>query len=105
MIRHVVLFKLKPGLEEAKMDWMLRETRMRLLKIPEVRSLRCACKAQAGVEWDFLLLVELDSLERLAAYRAHPEHVLYVSEVLEPNVAERLALDFESTPGGDVLFR
>jgi len=103
MIQHIVLFKLKPGLDEEKIDWILRETRIRLLKIPVVRALRCGCRTDPDSEWAFFILVELDSQEKLPAYRNDPAHLRYVSEVIEPHVAERLALDFQTDPGEDPL--
>ncbi|MFZ4775740.1 MAG: Dabb family protein [Terrimicrobiaceae bacterium] len=103
MIQHIVLFKLKPGLDEEKIDWILRETRIQLLKIPVVRGLRCGYRIDPDAEWPFFLLVELDSPEKLPAYQNDPSHIRYVSEVIQPNITERLALDFQMDPGGDPL--
>lgn len=103
MIQHVVLFKLKPELDAEKIDWMLRETRIQLLKIHGVRGLRCGYRTDSTMEWPFFLLIELDSLEKLAAYMNDPVHVRFVAEVIKPNITERLALDFQSDPGGDPL--
>lgn len=103
MIQHLVLFKLKPELDDEKIDWMLRETRIQLLKIHGVRGLRCGYRIDPAMEWPFFLLVELDSAEKLPAYMNDPIHVRFVSEVIKPNITERLALDFQSDPGGDLL--
>ena len=102
MIEHVVLFKLKPEVDAAQLDWMLRETRIRLLKIPFVHGLRCGCNQE--IVWPFFLLVELESLEKLAAYKKDPAHVRYVREVIAPHTTERLALDYQSDPGENPLF-
>lgn len=103
MIEHVVLFNLKPGLGEEKIEWMLRETRIRLLKIPVVRGLRCGARIDPGEEWALFLLVELDSVEKLAVYREDPIHVRFVEEVIKPNTTHRVALDYQSDPGTDPL--
>ncbi len=103
MIQHVVLFKLRPELDAGKIEWMLRETRMQLLKIPVVRGLRCGYRIDSSMEWPFFLMVELDSEEKLPAYMNDPVHLRFVSEVIKPNITERLALDFQSDPGGDPL--
>lgn len=103
MIEHVVLFKLQDGLSEDKVAWMLRETRIRLNKIPVVRSLRCGYRAVPSVEWPFFLLVEIESLEKLGAYLRDPAHLLYVAEVIQPHVSDRLALDYQSEVGADPL--
>ncbi len=103
MIEHVVLFNLKPELDEAKIDWMLRETRIRLLKIPVVRGLRCGYRVDPGEDWAMFLLVELDSVEKLSCYMLDPVHIRFVDEVIKPNITNRIALDYQSDPGGDPL--
>ena len=60
MIYHLVLFKLKPDLSEETVEWMLRETRIQLLRIPEVLSIRCGKNVDPDAEWPFFLSVELD---------------------------------------------
>ena len=103
MIEHVVLFNLKPEIDAAKIQWMLRETRMRLLKIPVVRGLRCGYRIDPGKDWALFLLVELDSVEKLACYNRDPAHVRFVKEVIEPNITNRIAFDYQSDPGEDPL--
>lgn len=103
MIQHVVLFKLRPEVDAEKVDWMLRETRIRLNKIPVVRGLRCGYRINDSMEWPFFLLVELESAGKLDAYMNDPAHVRYVAEVIRPHISERLALDFQSDLGSDIL--
>jgi len=103
MIEHVVLFNLKPEIDTKKVEWMLRETRIRLLKIPVVRSLRCGRRIDPGTDWPFFLLIELDSVEKLATYRHDPAHVRFVNDVITPNVTDWIALDYQSDPGEDPL--
>lgn len=104
MIHHLVLFKLKPGVDEPKVEWMMRETRMQLLKIPEVLSVRCGKRINDSVEWPFFLVVEVESLDKLELYRTDPIHVAYVEQVIKPNTCDRLALDHEMDPGKDVRY-
>jgi hypothetical protein len=99
MIYHLVLFKLKPEVDEDKIEWMMRETRIQLLRIPEVLSMRCGKRLDAKVEWPFFLSVELDSTDKLPLYLEDPNHVKFVEEVIKPNIAERLSLDYEMEPG------
>ena len=47
MIYHLVLFKLKPEVDDQKIEWMMRETRIQLLRIPEVLSMRCGKRLDA----------------------------------------------------------
>lgn len=104
MIEHIVLFKLRPEVDEKKVEWMLRETRMRLLKIPPVRGLRCGYSLDHSIEWPFFLLVELETVEKLDAYLNDPAHVRFVNDVIKPHTSERMVLDFRSDPGSDPFF-
>lgn len=104
MIEHVVLFNLKPEIDAEKIQWMLRETRIRLLKIPVVRGLRCGHRIDPGTDWSMFLMIELDSVERLTAYMLDPVHVRFVNEVIRPHITDQIALDYQSDPGADPLF-
>ena len=99
MIYHLVLFKLKPDLGEEMVEWMSRETRIQLLRIPEVLSIRCGKNVDPNAEWPFFLSVELDSMEKLPLYLEDPNHVKFVEEVIKPNITQRLALDYQMEPG------
>lgn len=103
MIEHVVLFKLRGEVGDATVDWMLRETRIRLNKIPAVRGLRCGFRTDPSSEWPFFLLVELESPDKLDAYLRDPVHERYVAEVIRPHTAARLALDYRTETGTDPL--
>ena len=41
MIHHIVLYKLKPEVTPARVEAMMMNARMQLLKIPEVLSIKC----------------------------------------------------------------
>ena len=99
MINHLVLFKLRPEVDEGKIDWMMRETHIQLLRIPEVLSIRCGKRLDANLEWPFFLSVELDSAEKIVLYLEDPNHVKFVEDVIKPNITERLSLDYEMEPG------
>jgi hypothetical protein len=104
VIHHLVLFKLKPSVDEERIEWMMRETRIQLLKIPEVLSVRCGKRVDPDSDWPFFLAVEIESLDKLALYAADPHHVKFVEEVIKPNTIARMALDYETAPGRDVRY-
>src|SRR4051794_27797472 len=60
MIHHLVLFKVKPEVDDEKIEWMMRETRIQLLKIPEVLSVRCGKRIDESMDWPFFLAVEIE---------------------------------------------
>ena len=104
MIHHLVLVKLNPGVDDERVEWMRRQTRIQLLKIPEVLSVKCGKPIAAETEWTFFLSVDVESMEKLAIYRDDPNHVKFVEEVIRPHTKEHLALDYEMDPGKDVKY-
>ena len=103
MIEHVELFKLKPEVDADKVEWMTRQTRIQLLKIPWVLGLRCGHQISADSEWPFFLAVELESEEKLRAFINAPQRARFSDNVLVPNIMEKLELNFQTEPGGDPL--
>ena len=104
MIHHLVLFKLRPGVDDEKIEWMMRQTRILLLKIPEVLNVKCGKPVAANAPWPFFLSVDVESLEKLAIYQSDPNHVKFVETVIRPHTVERLAIDYEMDPGRDVTY-
>lgn len=104
MVHHVVLFKLKPEVTNEKVETMMMSTRMMLLKIPEVLSVKCGKKIDPASEWAFFIAVDCESMDKLGMYLEHPIHMKFVEEIIKPNITERLALDYEMEPGKDVKY-
>jgi len=104
MLHHLVLMKLNPDVDEEKVEWMMRETRMQLLKIPEVLAVRCGRRLDDKQEWPFFLAIEVESTEKLAVYMADPIHIKFRDEVIFPNIAGFTMLDYEMEPGKDLRY-
>ena len=104
MVHHVVLFKLKPEVTPSKVEEMMMNTRMQLLKIPEVLNIKCGKKIDQDCEWPFFIAVDFESMDKLAVYRSDPVHLKFVEEIIKPNISERLDLDYEMEPGKDVKY-
>lgn len=104
MVHHLVLFKLKPEVDDEKLEWIIRQTRIQLLKIPEVLSMKCGKVIDPKSEWPFFLAADFESMEKLAMYAEDSIHIKFVEEVIKPLTTERLALDYEMEPGKDVRY-
>ncbi len=103
MIEHVVLLRLRSGLGEDEVERTLRETRIRLLKCPHVRGLRCGVNREPGCEWPMFLLVAVESKEKLNAYLRDPAYLRLWDEVISPMTTAHLMLEYESDPGPNPL--
>src|SRR5437016_2991179 len=104
MVHHIVLFKLKPGVPPEKIEEMMMNTRMSLLKIPEVLSVKCGKKIDPKSEWPFFIALDFESLDKMQMYRDDAIHMKFVEEIIKPHTSERLALDYEMEPGKDVRY-
>lgn len=103
MVFHLVLCRLRPDVSAATVEDMMRQTRIQLLKIPEVKIIRCGQRIGEG-NWDFFVTLEFESMEKLHLYSANPITHRYREEVLAPNVAQSSTHDFELEPGKDPRF-
>lgn len=104
MVHHIVLFRLKPEVTPARVEEMMMNTRMQLLKIPEVLSIKCGKRIDPNMEWPFFIAIDFESMDRYEIFAEDPIYVKYVEDVVKPNTTEALTLDFEMDPGKDVQF-
>ena len=104
MIHHIVLYKLKPDVTPARVEAMMMNARMQLLKIPEVLSIKCGKRVDSELLWPFFIAIDFESMDKYAIFREDPIFVKFTEEIIKPNTADSLVLDFEMDPGKDVRF-
>ncbi len=118
MVHHIVLYKLKPEVTPARVETMMMNARMQLLKIPEVLSIKCGKRIDSESDWPFFIAIDFESMDKYAIFREDSifvkdkyaifrEDSIFVKfneEVIKPNTADSLTLDFEMDPGKDVQF-
>ena len=92
MIRHVVLFRWRPGFDPAA--WLER-VRALPAQIPELRSLTAGPDV-LGAErsWDAGLVAEFDRLADVATYTDHPAHRPLI-EISAAGAEQIVSVDFE----------
>jgi len=104
MIHHIVLYKLKPEVTPARVEEMMMNTRMQLLKIPEVLSIKCGKRVDPETPWPFFIAIDFESMDKFGIFREDPIQVKFMEEIIKPNTSDSLTLDFEMDPGKDVRF-
>lgn len=104
MIHHVVLYKLKPEVTPARVEAMMMNARMQLLKIPEVLSIKCGKRVDPELPWPFFIAIDFESMDKYAIFREDSIFVKFTEEIIKPSTTESLVLDFEMDPGKDVRF-
>jgi hypothetical protein len=104
MVHHIVLFKLKAEVTPARVEEMMMNARMQLLKIPEVLSIKCGKRISQEMQWPFFIAIDFESMDKQAIFHEDPIFVKFNEEIIKPNTAGSLTLDFEMDPGIDVRF-
>lgn len=92
MIKHVVMWKFKPG-TEAEQARFLEGLRGLYGVIPQIKAQEVGVNAGPG-NYDAVLVSAFDSLEDLAAYQTDPRHVA-VAEICKAIREDRVAVDYE----------
>lgn len=95
MIRHVVMFKLKPGVSPARRDEWLEMSRRVHAEIDIVRAYNIGVDLlRLPRSYDVAVVADFDSLEDVRAYAEHPLHLSAVE--LSRELSERIvSVDFE----------
>lgn len=82
----------------------MRQTRIALLKISEVRAMWCGKRIEKGNEWGFFFAADFESMEKMAAGHDDPVYQRFLNEVIAPHVEEQVAMSYELEPGVDVRY-
>lgn len=96
MIKHIVMWKFKDDVVEAEKLEMKR--RLEALKgaVPKLPGIEIGMdQSKKEASMDMVLYSEFQTLEDLAAYASHPEH-LKVVEFVKPLVCDRAVVDYET---------
>lgn len=92
MIRHIVMWKFRPGMEKER-DEFLEGLRALQGVIPELLKSEVALNVAPG-NYDAVLVSEFASLEALEAYKSDPRHKK-VSALCKSIRTDRVAVDYE----------
>lgn len=99
MVKHVVMFKLKEFDSPIERIEKLTEIKTKLEalihKIDVLRKIEVHFNINPEERWDLILLTELDTLEDVARYATHPEHVAIAKEIIGPVKIDRACVDYE----------
>ncbi len=104
MVHHITLCKLQPEVTLAKLEQLMMTTRMSLLKIPEILSVRCGKNIDAKSEWPFFVALDFESMEKLAMTEDDAIYMKFLADVMKPHTTDRLVLHYEMEPGKSVKY-
>ncbi|MES2440339.1 MAG: Dabb family protein [Verrucomicrobiota bacterium] len=104
MIHHVVYFQLKPEVDKAAIEELVRTSRSLLLKIPEVLGVRSGRNIDPGSQWQFYFSIEVDSLEKLRITLEDPFHLKLMEKVIKPVTNDQFSMAYELDPSKDLKY-
>jgi hypothetical protein len=104
MVHHVTLYKLQPEVTPAKLESLMMATRMTLLKIPEILSVKCGKNIDPSSEWPFFIALDYESMEKKAMVEDDAIFMKFVADVIKPHTRTALALAYEMEPGKSVKY-
>jgi Stress responsive A/B Barrel Domain len=104
MVHNITLFKLQPEVSPVKLEQLMMTTRMTLLKIPEILSVRCGKNIDPTSEWPFFIALEFESTEKLAMTEDDAIYMKFVVDVIKPNTIASLTLNYEMEPGKSIKY-
>ena len=78
MIDHLLFYKLKAKVDEAKLEDMIRMSRSLLLKVPVVLSVRSGRTIDPNSDWPFYILLEFESLDKKRIFEEDPNYLKFL---------------------------
>ncbi len=105
MIHHLVLATTKPEVIPTKLEEIMVETRIRLLKIPEVNNLRVGKRVDTTNNPNtYFFSFDVENMDKLAYILETAVYFQFERQILGPFVASSKIFDYEMEPGKDVRY-
>lgn len=99
MVHHIVMWKFKPEIEEARKPELKKAMKKNLEglagKVPGLLTAEFIEQPMESSTHDIALVTTLEKAEDVAVYGAHKEHVKVADTYVRPYVTERACLDYE----------
>src|SRR5204862_6604383 len=90
MVHHVVPYKLKPEVTPARVEAMMMNTRMQLLKIPEVLNIKCGKRIDPELLWPFFIAIDFESMDKYASFCEVSIFVIIMEEEIKTNIDDSM---------------
>ena len=104
MIAYLSLFQLKPEVTPEKLETIMSQTRVLLLRVPEVLAVKTGKRVNPSDPYPWFVHIEVETMDKLAICQDDPYYIKYREEVLKPNISEQESTAFEMEPRKDVKY-
>ncbi len=105
MVHHLMLLTTKPEVIPTKLEEIIVETRIRLLKIPEVNNLRVGKRIDTtNNPYTWFFSFDVENMDKLAYIQENAIYGQFEKQILGPFMSASKVLDYEMEPGKDVRY-
>jgi hypothetical protein len=104
MIAYVSFYQLKPEVAPETLEQMMAQTRVLLLRVPEVLSVKTGKRVNPADPYPWFIYLEVESMDKLAICKDDPYYIKFRQEVVRPHVAGETSTSFEMEPRKDVKY-
>jgi hypothetical protein len=105
MVHHIRFLKLKANTKPDQIENLMVETRIRLLKIPEIMNLHVGKKIDPkGNPYDVFFSLDVENMAKLRIAEDDAVYIKYKHQILDQYVEQETAVNFEMEPGKDVAY-
>lgn len=96
MVKHIILWKLKPEFNTLEVKKAMKENLEKLLGVvPGLLEMEIQIEGLSSSNADVMLYSVLESEQALKNYAIHPEHVRVADTFVRPFTETRSCIDFE----------
>ncbi len=100
-----MLLTTKPEVIPTKLEEIIVETRIRLLKIPEVNNLRVGKRIDTtNNPYTYFFSFDVENMDKLAFVHDNAVYTQFEKQILGPFIASSKVMDYEMEPGKDVRY-
>jgi Stress responsive A/B Barrel Domain len=105
MVHHLCLLRLKEGITSERIESMMVDTRIRLLKLPEVSNLHVGKRIEVQKNpFAVFYAFDVESMEKLEFVHESAIYVQFQRQVIEPFVIENKMMNYEMEPRKEVVY-
>jgi hypothetical protein len=94
MIRHSVIFKLRPTLADAEVK-LFFDAAAALAKIPGVSKFEILKQVSTKNNFEYGISMEFSTTQQYSEYNVHPSHSDFINKYWMPFVEDFLEIDYE----------
>ena len=105
MLHHIALLQTHDKVTPEAIETIMVETRIRLLKIPEISNLRVGKRIdQIHNPFTIFYSFDVETMEKLRFVHDSAIYIQFQRQVIEPNVTWADQRNYEMEPGKDVAY-